>query len=385
MDTIRAKTLFDLPRNNLFFSQRIKTNEIRDLHVPIHGNRFIYTNTDWRNEMIDNGIYISKYWIEEDYINPNITYLVLEFSIPKFLYGSNLYKYKASDFNLLTGKIIEFLKRIGITMFSQQVYNFIPIVIAIGENIELSEFCSCDLALTAFSPFNYRPRSKYRGVDFEDRNGREIHFGNKNSSLKVYDKFAEIFANAITSQEKQLAEEWEKSRNKRYGAKEVPLLEVLRFEYTLKNKVAIKQRLRPYFNSYPTFSDIFSKMEIWDAILREEIKNSFNHPLKNFLFLATANKPTIDAFLDMHCKCIKKKGAVREILLSLQEKGLAKTKQDFLQTYCRKTWYNYLSLLRGLEKQMDFSSLKSMSLIDVHGYIMKKLGIDTTHQPKFGF
>lgn len=385
MDTIRIKTLFDLPQNNVFFCQHIKTNEVRDLHVPMNGNRFIFTNLEWRKEMKSSGIYIPKYWIEQDYKNPKITYLVLEFSIPKFIYGSNLYKYEAGDFDLLTGKIIEFLKIIEISMPLQEIYNFTPIVIAVGENIELSEYCSCDLALTTLSPFNYRPRSNDRGTSFEDKSGREIHFGNKNSSLKVYDKFAEISANAITAQEKQLAEEWRKCRYNRYGVKKVPLFEVLRFEYTLKNKTAIKQKMKPYFNTYPTFKEIFSKMEIWDEILKQEIESVFNHPLRNFLFLATANKPVIDVFLEIHCKSIKAKDTARGIIQSLQEKGLAKTKEDYTQVYCRKTWYNYLSRLRELEEQVDFSSLKNISSIDIHSHIMKKLGISTIHQPKFDF
>lgn len=382
MDTIRIKTLLKLPENNFYFSQHKKAKEISDLHIPISGNRFIYTNLDWRNEMKEKEIYIPKYWIEESYRDPSITFLVLEFSVEKFLYGDNLTKYRPQDFDLLVLKLIEFLKKIGIIFFTHQIYNFIPIVMAFAENIDLSDFCSCDLAITTLRPFNYRPRSKYRDIYFEDEMGREIHFGNGNSSLKVYEKFPEIFANAVTKREKQLAEAWKKNKTERYGSDKTFIFETLRFEYTLKNKVAIKQKLRLYFNSYPTFKDIFSKMEIWGEILRREIGSVFNYPLKNFMLLATTDKPTIDAFLEMHCKSIKVKDTARGILQSLQEKGLRKTRQYYMKTYCRKTWYNYINLLMELEKQIDFSSLKNISTIDIHSHIMEKLGICTSHQIK---
>ena len=190
-----------------------------------------------------------------------------------------------------------------------------------------------------------------------------------------------MIANATTREERKLVDAWVGHSKSKYGKEKVLAVEVLRFELTLKTKAPINQAMKKYGVILPTFQNIFKK-EIWDELVQKEVGDIFNQPLSNFIFLATLQKPIIDAFLDKNYKSIRAKDMARGILQSLQEKGLAKTKRYYMQNYSRQTWYNHMERLNKLERTTDFSSIKNITSLEIHSHILKEFKINQNIQTK---
>jgi len=380
MDTVRLKIPYALPQNNTCFSEQVKVRDL-GLQTPISGSRFVYSNQTWRKERTNQGIYTPKYWIEQDYVNSSITFLVLEFSVPKLLFGENLTELKNEHFPLIVEKLQSFLEEISLHFTKAQIENLTPILFAVGKNIDITKLYSCDTAIRALSPFDNRFRSKQRIIQFSNDSGKELYFSNKSTTFKVYEKIPEMIANAKTREERKLVDFWIELSKSKYGKEKVLAVEVLRFELTLKTKATITQAMKKYGDLSPTFQSIFKK-EMWDELVQKEVGDIFNQPLNNFIFLATLQKPTIDAFLDKNYKSIRAKDMARGILQSLQEKGLAKTKRYYTQNYCRKTWHNYAKCIKQLEEKTDFTTLKNATSIEIHSHILRQFNINPKMQTK---
>jgi hypothetical protein len=380
MDTVRLKTQFNMPPNSPYFSEQVKARDL-GLHTSIGGSRFVYSNQTWRKERKLRGLYTPKYWIEQDYINPNITFLIIEFSAPKLLFGENLTALREEHFPAVVEKLQDFLKEISIYMTKIQIENLTPIVLAVGRNLNITDVCSCDIAMQALSPFNNRFRSESRLIQFEGNLGREMYFNNKSTTFKIYEKIPEMIANATTKEERKLVDAWVAYSKSKYGKKKVFAIKILRLELTLKTKVAIKQVLKKYTTTPPTFKSIFNE-KMWAELVRKEVDEIYNQPINDFIFLATNQEPVISAFLDKNYKHIPSKDMARGILQSLQGKGLAKTKRYYMQNYSRQTWYNYMKRLGKLAKITDFSSINNVTAVEIHRHILKEFQINASTQIK---
>lgn len=187
--------------------------------------------------------------------------------------------------------------------------------------------------------------------------------------------------NATTAKEKMIAEALLADR---YQIDKVYINEILRVELTLKTPAKILSRFSPYLNGQPpTFQNIF-KQSLWEELLREQMLLIYDHPLKDFVFLASEQKPFIQAFLDQNHKHIETKDTIMGIIGSIQEYGLASLRAIYLQKYAsRQTWHNYQQRLVAISKKLDFSTLESLANYQIYSYILRQFGIDTRQQGQF--
>jgi len=363
MDTIRLKFPYDLPAG--FYFKETITQKLLNLPYA-NGKRYVWTNNSWRKQRQVQKIYTPKYWIEQDFLDDQKTYFYFEASLPKLLNGENMTALQECQFNEVVEATAKFFKEIEVRIFTHQIENAIPTLLAIGRNINLSQLCPCNLAIKALKSFDYKPNFKYRIVDFSDQR----HGGINAETMKVYDKTKELMNNARTKEEIALTEDLKKNPK-----------EIIRIELTLKNYRKIKARLKPYLgNQAPTFKNIF-KQEIWEGLLKEEMEAIFNNPLQKILFLSQESQPFIDSFLNEHYKHIQTKDTIKGILTSLQTHGFADTRQRYLKNYdSRQTWYNYLKRLRELQNNFDCTALKNLTNVKIHGHILEQSGIGTASQ-----
>lgn len=381
MDTIRLKFTYPKP-NNCFFEEQIHQKELKLERNP--GSRFVWTNNAWRKERQKNGLYVPKYWFEEDFINPKITYFYFEASLPKLIQAENITVLKNNQFDEVVKAIVDFCKTIGISIFSEQIKNAVPTLVAIGTNINITDLCYCHQAIKVLNPFDYKPHSQHRMVNFSDykHGGKEAIFSQPNETIKAYDKRSELLNRAETTKEKEIAELIQKGQYRIDGKLAT---EILRIELTLKDKRKISSKFKPYLGDLPpTFENLFNE-ELWAKVLKDEVNRVFNHPLQRIIFLSLESQPFIDAFLDQHYRHIQTKDTIRGILSSLQKQGLADTRKAYLERYkSRQTWYNYLQRLKRLQEYFDWSALGKLDNVKIHNFILKQFGIITQTQQKLG-
>lgn len=384
IDTIKLRIFIKFPSNNPYFSEKkfhkkvyFKVKDKDGQYRYVAEDRFYWTNNKWRKQQKETGLYVPNYRIEQDFINPNKYYFLFEASAQKLLRGHNIGDFKNDDLKFLAEKIVNFCKQIEIKIFTRQILNAKPTLLAIGENISLTDLCSCDLALETLVPFNYKPHAQHRITHFNDYKGggKELYFNiKKTETTKFYDKKRDIINRAKTREEKERAEIFKQPNN---------VFEIFRIERTFKTPRKISEKFAPYLNGKPpTLKNLF-KTEIWEALLKDEVNKILNQPLQNFIFLSTEQQPFIDAFLNKHFKHTQVKNNVRGIIDDLQKFGLANTRRRYLKCFdSRQTWYNYQKRLIELSKQIDYKSLANLENFKIHQFILKHFGIDNTCQQK---
>lgn len=367
MDTIRLKFKRPLPSNSPYFIEKIKGKDA-------------WTNNAWRKERQRSGLYVPKYWIEADFMDPNTTYLYFELSLPKMLFKNNLTELQEKNFEEVVSLIADFSRQIGIPVLSEEIRVAKPTILAIGKNISLTNICSCDLALKTLAMFDYKPYAEHRIVAFNDckAKGKEIHFNiQKTETTKFYDKKKEIINNAETAEEKTLAVGFNRPDC---------VVEILRVERTFKTKRKIAEKFGPYLRGKePTFENLFN-MEMCSSLLKDEVRKILDHPFANFLFLALEQRPLIEAILDKSFSHIQTRDTVMGLIMDLQELGLAGTRQKYLEGFrSRQTWYNYKKRLKIISKRIDWQQLSYLDSFRIYKYILKQFGIDNSYQLELDF
>jgi len=361
MDTIRLKFSYPKP-DSVYFNHAIQQKELRLDFIA--GSRFVWTNNVWRKEQQALGLYVPKYWFEQHFKYPEITYFCFEASLPKLLNRENITALKDCQLEEVAKAISDFCKKVGIFIFTEQIKDTIPTLIAIGENINITNFCSCNNAIGALKPFDYKTHSDHRTVEFSDHKhgGKEAIFNQINETTKAYDKSKEILNRAETAKEKEVAELIKAGS---YQIDGKMATEILRIEVTIKTPRKIASKFKPYLGDLPpTFENLFNE-ELWAKVLKDEVNKVFNHPLQRIIFLSLESQPFIDSFLDKHYQHIQTKDTVRGILSNLQERGLADTRRTYLKRYkSRQTWYNYLRRLKQLQEHFDWSALAKLDSVD---------------------
>lgn len=379
MDTVRLKFRYDWNSIaqeyfELYFSEQIPQRKLEKM-TPTNSSRSVYTSNAWRKEQQKNGIYVPKYWLEADFVDPSITYFVIELSIPKLLFGTSAREPRNEHRDLAVQKIQEFCLAIGIRLFKQQIFGTIPSAVSFGKNIDITSLATCEQAITVLSRFNDRFRSDiytYRPA----KGGSELYFNSKSSTFKVYDKLKEIENNAITPEERKIVE-----ASKSSGQKPIWICETLRTELTLKDTSSIKKRLKPYMKDPPTFGNIF-RDDIWADLVKNEVERVFNHPLADFVFLSTLQANVIQKLLDRHIKNPTTKLWVRDVIEKIQRFGGTKgVKRYYLEAFkSRQTYYNHLKVSKKIIKNVSLPDLENLTASKFHSFYLGQFGIENTIQ-----
>lgn len=381
MDTVRLKFTYNLnaiAKANLeqFFCEEIPQRKLKMTNSN-KGSKPVLTNNAWRKERRKSGLYTPKYWIERDFTMPQITYFVIELSIPKLIFGTSAIAAKSEHLSLAVQKIKDFCSSIGIFIFEKQILETMPTALAFGKNIDITKIGTCIQAISILSLFNDRFRSDCYIIRLE-KGGIELYFNSKSSTFKFYDKLREIKNDATTPEEAKIVAAY---LQKGYGMEDVWSCEVLRAELTLKDTTAIKKRLRPYCGESITFEKVFNE-NIWNDLLKNEIERIFKHQISEYVFLSTLQANTIQAFLDKNIKHNTTKLLIKDAIEKIQRTGGTKgLKEYYFETYkSRATYYNHLKMLNGLMKNINLSEVENLTASKIHRFLLKQFGLDNSFQ-----
>lgn len=299
MDTIRIKIKQDklLVKDQAFFNE-IKSSQFSNSANHKHEK----TNNAFRKELANKGVYAPKFHLSEVDFGVLDKSFVLEFSAPKLLQGTNLKEVSEADLPAIIEKLKTFLKSIGIGIFERELLNSTVTSMAYAKNMPIGHLGKVPEILRVIAPFDYRPRSQFNQVLLRQGiHTSELKYFNLNTHLTLYDKLAEIQHDPVTNEERRIADFLRKGSNKEEYEHWVK--ETLRVELTLHNKVSVKQVMAKYYgkkNDY-TLAEVF-KDNIRDEMLKTEIDNIFNHPLKEIVLLSVYDRDTFNTILNRYCK-----------------------------------------------------------------------------------
>ena len=362
------------------FCGKVQHKELINDPINKGSSRFVYIPKDWRDERIKQGIYTPKIWFQDDFKNPKNKIFFIEVSVPKFIYGHNAIIPKDSDLETFVKKIQDLLSEIGARkIFSKEILDTTPSLVAFGCNMDFTKVCSCDQAIETLSAFDDRFRSECHTIKPKN-GGNELYYSTKASTLKVYSKLPEMKNNSITPQEKMFVESY---LQKRHRSKKIWVCELLRAELTLKGMGSVRKRLKPFCGEEITLENMF-KNEMWDELLRNEIERIFVHPLQDFIFLSKLQAPILEAVLDKNIKHIDKRLRLKDAIEKIQTSGGLKNFKGYtFEKYkSRQTYYNHLKILDSLVKNIDFSSFGKLTSKEIHKHFLEYFNLKSPPQSK---
>lgn len=373
MDSIRIKIKQDklLVKDPAFFNE-IKSSQFSNSSNHKHEK----TNNSFRKELSGKGIYAPKFHLSEvDFGVPDKS-LVLEFSAAKLLHGTNLIEVSETDLPAIVDKLKDYLKSIGIGMFERDLYGATTTLIAYSKNIPIGHLGKVPEILRVIAPFDYRPRSQFNSVVLRQGvHTSELKYFNLNSHLTLYDKLTEIQHYPVTQEERKIADFLRNGTNN--AEYEHWVKETLRVELTLHSKVSVKQAMVKYYgkkNDY-TLAEVF-KDSIRDELLRTEIDNIFNHPLKEIVLLSVYDRDTFNTVLNQFCKTFTQKAEIRLMLDILYSRGLKALRDEIITKASERTWFRKQKKLKTVAKLIQLpQGITQLDNATVLEYILAQFGI----------
>lgn len=172
---------------------------------------------------------------------PNVTELVIEFSIPKLLYGNNFDEVSEHDFGALMAKLTEKLADVGVYVRHQDL-KYAPVgAIHYGKNIVLSRHTLCQSLIRMLNKVQVNLWFDVNKVDFRNE-GHLYKVHSNHFELAFYDKVKDL--KQAQKSEKRAYETDTVIQGNLFDYFEVATeMQVLRMEVRLNTRTQIKRKL----------------------------------------------------------------------------------------------------------------------------------------------
>lgn len=380
IDTMKIK----IPRSE-FLIQKESFFRDEDHRMLKTDNQMRTRITNWEFYMKNKnaGLYKPKFALTSSSSTIDSEFLVLEFSVPKLLFGTSLHSVGKSHYEFLIDKIHEFLQEIHISISREAIENATVVAIAYCKNVRMDNICTAYQAIGLFDKLNYIPRTDIRRITYENQSGYGVKFFNTALSFAMYDKIAEIVNNARTKEEADIAKQFKKQgfvtlKNQN------PIREVLRFEVTLQNKRAVDQAMKPFIGkkeSY-TLKDVYSQ-RISESLLHDAVEKLSNHPARDLILLPNLEHPMLTAAIHKYTKTRMQRSEIIRLIQDIRNIGIQECRRLFITEMTPRTWRKRLSILHKISQELDWEELPIVTEREVLQHIMQQFNVETKHlKPK---
>ncbi len=292
-------------------------------------------------------------------------HVCIQCSLPKLLYGTSLFEVTEDDFDLVTQRLSEECKELGIDLNKDQIANgrihridYAKIIILPKSFTNAKDF----IEKLSISGFRSRTDLTHRDVHLGNK-GYWIKFYSKASSLTIYDKIAELECQGFTKQESLLKNKLGKH--------------VIKFEVSLQKVRKLQSVLGKLLGQTKdrySFREAYSK-EIAQKVLQDYLNTSFNEEV-DFLCMCLKEKELINHVRNLHG--YTQKSYIYYVLKEIESRG-AQTVYDDI-----KKIHNYQRLRRVKKDLLNLKAelnLKAKNRILPVSFIAKKLKEFTLYKP----
>ncbi len=379
IDSIRLRiSIFSSVKNNFFFREKRGSLDYDNSNRQ-RVKQFIRTNFKWSEQQRSQGKYIPKYWTETNSFEGGKQYLIFEFSVPKFLQGHNLVEIAETMLPVLVDRLEDFCKIIQLSVAEVDILGAQVTMVAYCHNVPIAHLAPSQEVMKLLSGYTYRFRSKFRPEQNELGQITHLQLGNNTSHVTAYDKLPEIIVHARTTEELEIA--------KIIKNKQLPnpygkiIQDTIRFELTLHNTVSVRQAMKKFYGDKPfyTLKDVF-KADIAAALLKLEMEEIYNHPLKNIA--ANSNydfrklNDEVGKFIRDRHQDGKLIGLLEQATLVLHAGGWAAVRTYLAKGCCRRTLQYRIAELREIEKIGINLGTPNEKIME---YILNQFGIGKTN------
>lgn len=201
---------------------------------------------------------------------PSSRNLVIQVSLPKLLFGTNIFDLDERLLPLAASKLSDALAEIKVGVTAEEILSATVTRVDYSKIIQISpSFGTTDRILRALAPYDMKQSSDFNRSHYHDgRDGFYVKFYNSSQGLVLYDKFDEIVANGKTNLEQEIARQYKAGRWTK-GA--------FRIELSLQKKQTVDSMVRQFSDvrkkNY-TLRDV-AKVSIAKACLLRTFENVY--------------------------------------------------------------------------------------------------------------
>lgn len=285
--------------------------------------------------------------------------LLIQVSIPKLLYGTNLFEVDEVDYLPFCKKLSEELWRIKVVITPDNVANAIIKRADLCKSVILPPyFGTARQVIYKLQKFNYKPDSDFTVKEFRD-GSREIFlkYYNTTQGYVVYDKAAEIIANGYTDIETRLIKHLKDGKLIR---------RVLRFELSLQKKQSMDAVLRrhiPEKGKDFTLKDLFSNKQALRNILLETFDKIYSPAHILLVTLSEMRENEIENYLDSLNISSSEKYALSYFANKATKYGPKGTLAEMKETMSPSNYGRHKKKLTDISSFMDTIGLEQPNLI----------------------
>lgn len=228
----------------------------------------------------------------------------MQVSLPKLLYGTNLWEITDVDLPTIYTRLQAVLKEAGVGVEIENVKNAVLKRVDFSKLLRLpSIYGSARAVIKQFSSMGKKQRTEWRFRDYIDESdGCSLKYHNTTQGYCIYDKFGEVIANGFTNIEEEWIEWMKEHKQKR---------NLIRFEFSLQRQQSLDAFLRRRIEGKKkdfTLADVMN-IELAKKILLEVFDTTFDNQFACIVTLAEMRENEIERkliekklTLDKHAK-----------------------------------------------------------------------------------
>ncbi len=284
--------------------------------------------------------------------------LQIQVSLPKLLYGTNLFEIDGSELPALCAKLSQCLQRLNIIITEEAVANATVKRVDFCKSITLPPYLgTAKQVIHKLQKFNYKAGSDFTRKEF--REGSKECFIKYHSSTQgyvVYDKASELLANGFTEIEKTIARHLQQGNG--YGR-------VIRFELSLQKKQSMDALLRRHIGKQKNFTlkDLLSSKIAVKDILLEAFDRIYSPAHTLLITLAEMDENEISHHLESLDLSFAKKATLAYLANKTAKYGLRATLVEMKTEMSASNYNRYKNDLKEMFQNLDTLGLEKPNLI----------------------
>lgn len=260
----------------------------------------------------------------------------VQVSLPKLLYGTNLWEITASDLPAIYSILQVVLKEVGVDVGIDAIQNAVLKRVDFSKAIRLpSMYGSSRAVIRQLSYLGQKQRSEVRLRDYLDESdGCALKFHNLTQGYCIYDKFGEIIANGYTDIEKQWIDWMNEHKQKR---------NLVRFEFSLQRQQSLEAFLRRRIVGK---KKNFVLADVMDIVLAKQIlldvfDTTFDNQFAAIITLAEMRENELERILIEKNMSLDKHAKLSYLVNKAVKIGVQPALTELKERYAESTYRRY--------------------------------------------
>lgn len=246
--------------------------------------------------------------------------LLVQVSLPKLVFGTNIFDFDERLMLLAGQRISEAMKEIGLGVTPETVLDATVTRVDFSKILQIApSYGTTDRILRALAPYDMKQSSDFNRRDYHDgRDGFYVKFYNSSQGLVLYDKFDEIAANGKTNLEQEIARLYKQGKWTK-GA--------LRIELSLQKKQTVDSAMRQFTGTKKkqfTLEEV-GKNAIAKACLLRVFENVYVTDFNRLVRLAGLKDTELNRIIDEHTNNFRDRAVLYYLAHRVRDRGLKAT------------------------------------------------------------